>query len=337
MTTRHDTDASGMKEIALLYFSGMASPMQEHDLYVYLAADISRLEILRRWEKEWSESDNSVRMAEQEWARLRLKIEAYEEEKRKTDKLRRVFSKIAVAAAIAVVAISGVGGVAGAVYCLLPAKYYSISVPLGERSSITLPDGTVVWLNAGSDFQYSDRFNFLNRKVRLAGEGYFEVAKQKGRPFIVEAGSYDVKVTGTRFNVSAYPDDDFSSVALTEGSVEILYGEKEISMQPGQTVTLDKTSGKFIRGHVENEDPNSWTENRVAFDSITLEHLMTKLSRQYNRNIYIASESLKNRKIHISLRNNESLRDVLNALDDIVPIKYKFTDKDIYIEELDRM
>lgn len=336
MDSRHDSTPERIRDIATRYFNGEADSAQERELYDFLAQEASGMELLREWEAEWELSGCRNTESDREWERLAERIRRSETERLKKQNRKRVLIRTASVAAACTALMLSAGGIVGIVRSVSPAQYCSIEAPLGERAHITLADGSSVWLNAGSSLRYSERFSVWNRKVELRGEGYFEITRQSGRPFTVETQSYDIRVTGTKFNVSAYPEDDFASVALTEGSVELLSEEMKIPMSAGETVTLYKDSGKFYRSHEPNGNSNSWIENRVAFDNITLDLLATKLSRQYNRRIFIESETLLNRKFHISLRNNESIEEVLAALKDIIPITYEFADKDIYIRELQK-
>ncbi|HEX2935071.1 MAG TPA: FecR family protein, partial [Bacteroidales bacterium] len=116
-----------------------------------------------------------------------------------------------------------------------------ISVPLGAKSKIILPDGTEVWLNAGSKLTYNMGYGQKTREVSLAGEGYFKVAKQKVKPFIVHTVKANIKALGTEFNVKAYPDEDFIETILVEGSVvvnQVNNDKKNANADEKETVIL---------------------------------------------------------------------------------------------------
>lgn len=110
-----------------------------------------------------------------------------------------------------------------------------MEAPLGSRTKLTLPDGTLVWLNAGSRITYSQGFGVGNRKIELIGEGYFEVKRNEEVPFLVKTNSLLVKVLGTKFNFRDYPDDAEAIVSLSEGKValnNLLKKEKEAFCYP---------------------------------------------------------------------------------------------------------
>ena len=209
----------------------------------------------------------------------------------------------------------------------------SVEAPLGSRTKLYLPDGTLVWLNAGSRMTYSQGFGVDNRKVELEGEGYFEVTKKAGATFIVQTHGYDIVVKGTKFDVSAYDDDPFISTTLLEGSVELNYKGSPIMMSPGESMRLDVETGKFIRTQVNASQSKAWAENRIEFDHITLKELVAKLSRQYDVNIRLESEAVGDKTFRISLRNRETIGEVMTALQEIIPITVERKGKDIYIRE----
>ena len=209
----------------------------------------------------------------------------------------------------------------------------SVEAPLGSRTKLYLPDGTLVWLNAGSVLKYSDKFNERNRKVILSGEAYFEVTKKEKAKFTVQTCGYDVVVKGTKFDVSAYPEDSVVTTALMEGIVEIHRGEQRIEMAPGEFVKLDMATGKITRTRNDVKQWKAWSENRIEFEDITLKELVAKLSRQYDVNISLESEQVGAKRFRISLRNRETIGEVMAALQEIIPITVERRGKDIYIRE----
>ena len=149
--------------------------------------------------------------------------------------------------------------------------YFVFEAPYGEKSKMTLADGTVVWLNAGSILKYSDKFNERNRKVILSGEAYFEVTKKEKAEFTVQTCGYDVVVKGTKFDVSAYPEDSVVTTALIEGVVEIHRGEQRMEMIPGEFVKLDMATGKITR--TRNDVKQWYTETGIALLSVLIDEL----------------------------------------------------------------
>ncbi|HEX3006754.1 MAG TPA: FecR domain-containing protein, partial [Bacteroidales bacterium] len=177
----------------------------------------------------------------------RYKYEEVSGEKRTTPRRSRILAAVLVAATI--FAAFGLGFYMHSVVAKQPVQssevvYNEVSSPAGSRSQAVLPDGTKVWLNAGSKIRYPMEFLNGDRQVTLSGEAYFEVSKMKDKRFIVKAGDLAIKVWGTKFNVKAYPEENTIQTTLVEGSVSILNTKEnkrgETYLQPKQTATYYK-------------------------------------------------------------------------------------------------
>ncbi|WP_321373076.1 FecR domain-containing protein [uncultured Draconibacterium sp.] len=166
-------------------------------------------------------------------------------------------------------------------------KMNTLVIPYGNHSTITLSDGTKVWLNAGSRLMYPSRFVDKNREVLLIGEAFFEVSKMEDKPFIVQTPDIEIKVLGTQFNVSAYPDENIAHAVLTEGSVEISHKnqgvfDRDIVLRPGQLVAYNKQNSSTNIYDVETEYFTSWKEGYLTFTNSDLNRVVKKLERYYN-------------------------------------------------------
>jgi ferric-dicitrate binding protein FerR (iron transport regulator) len=150
-----------------------------------------------------------------------------------------------------------------------------MSTPRGGQYQLQLPDGSKVWLNAESSITYPITFTGNERKVTISGEVYFEVAKDKNKPFRVSAGDLHVEVLGTHFNINAYADEGSAKTSLLEGSVKI---DREI-LQPGQAYV----NGKVIAADVEHDV--AWKNGVFNFNDQNLSQIMRQLARWYNLEI----------------------------------------------------
>ena len=241
--------------------------------------------------------------------------------------------KIAAVVAIVILTAGATLGIGYTVTCLQPETYFTLEVPFGEKSKITLSDGTNVWLNSGSKLIYSNRFDKENRVVKLEGEGYFEVTRHEGIPFKVETPAYAVLVKGTKFNVSAYSGDPYVTTTLLEGKVELLHEKNIYKIVPGESMRLNVATGRLQKTKVDATHSTAWLKNQVEFERITLKELAMKLSRQYNVQIRIASEALGSKAFRISLRNRETIGEVMKALQEIMPVTIEYKEDNIYIKE----
>jgi len=201
-------------------------------------------------------------------------------------------------------------------------------VPYGKRSKITLSDGTVVHLNAGSRFVFPEKFVGNQRKVLLVGEAFFEVHSNKEKPFVVKTLEEDmsIKVVGTKFNVSAYPTDESITTVLKEGEVHIvkqknIFQKTATVLKPGQLALWDKKEGKIELATVNTDNYTLWTEGLLYFQSESLVNITKKLERFYN--IEIEYVTTFDNKIHITgkLDLNEEMNLTLENLELTATIK----------------
>lgn len=320
--------------LAVRYFEGRVSGSEESCLYDYVKADKENYMQFKTWEREWLRSTKTDEAIEDEWKELqnRMRIRGLTQ-RIVTNSRRMIWRKVAAAIVIIVVSVGATVGIWTSTQNLRPEEYFTFVSPCGQRSKVVLSDGTVVWLNAGSTLQYSNRFNDSNRRVELKGEGYFEVTKKEGKLFTVATSGYDVVVKGTKFNVSAYPDESNITTTLIVGRVELQHQGKVIPMSPGETLSMNRSSGEFHRKVVNAEHAKLWSDGQLVFDHITLNELATKLSRQYNVDIKIQSPSLGDKAFRISILNKETIGEVMAALQKLQPFKVERKGRNIYIRE----
>ena len=208
-----------------------------------------------------------------------------------------------------------------------------MEAPQGSRSQMTLPDGTKVWLNAGSKITYTQGFGLVNRLVWLVGEGYFEVARNEQLPFSVKSENVQVRVLGTKFNFRDYPVDAEATVSLSEGSVamnSIKDVSKEQLLKPGQRATVDKRTGHIRIEEYEVSNAIQWTNGRLIFDGEPLRDIVKSLERSYNVKIKVKDESLCDLHFYGDfVRQEQSLGEVLEALAATGKIKYQLEGQDV--------
>lgn len=176
--------------------------------------------------------------------------------------------------------------------------YHEIQATYGTQSRLRLPDGTTVHLNSGSTLKYPVTFDHSDeRRIELSGEGFFEVENQD-KPFIVDAGKLQIEVTGTRFNVDAYPENSNITVALVEGEVNLVSsttsGSKRLAtLKPGEVSKLaaDK-SNLYISEVADLIKYYAWTEGKIVFMDDPIQVVVEKLSNWYNVDIEIADRTL---------------------------------------------
>lgn len=211
----------------------------------------------------------------------------------------------------------------------------SVEAPLGSKTKLYLPDGTLVWLNAGSRMTYSQGFGFDNRKVELEGEGYFEVKRNEKIPFYVKTKDLQLRVLGTKFNFRDYPEDHEVVVSLLEGKVELsnmLKNEKEALLAPNERAVLNKSNGLMTVESVMAANASQWTDGYLFFDEELLPDIVKELERSYNVKIHIANDSLNNFRFYGNfVRREQNIQEVLDALASTEKIQYKIEERNITI------
>ncbi|HPE75797.1 MAG TPA: FecR family protein [Draconibacterium sp.] len=243
--------------------------------------------------------------------------------------------------------------------------YQEINTPAGSKSKITLPDGSSVWLNAGSSLRYSNQFGKKEREISLVGEAFFEVAKNRSKVFIVHAHDLSIKAYGTTFNVKSYPEENTVEATLIEGSIGVnrnglnRNSKDEIMLEPNQRVVYYKSSNKTVKESAEEieskpettqpEGSNkqltymisrgidtmpftSWKEGTLIISSETLAELAVKLERKYDVNIQFENEALKQIKFSGSLKN-ETVEQVIEAIGIAAHIDYEIEEREIKFKE----
>jgi len=199
-------------------------------------------------------------------------------------------------------------------------------VPFGKRSTVTLSDGTKVWLNSGSTLIFPPAFQGNSREVELIGEAFFDVTHKKEKPFFVKTATFEMKVYGTKFDIQSYSQDNASSVVLVEGKVSMRSKnqmDKEVFLAPSQRASIVDGSNKIQIDNIENvEEYTSWTEGYLSFSDKDLSYILKQISRYYNVNIDVASTKDVD-KIFGKLDLKDDLEKVLDGVSFISNTKYK--------------
>ena len=205
--------------------------------------------------------------------------------------------------------------------------YSEIRAPQGSRIQFTLPDGTTGNLNGGSQMRYPVNFR-KNRKVYLAGEGYFNVRKDEKHPFVVKTEYVDVQAFGTRFDVCAYKEDQNVYTTLDEGSVGVFGKSKSTVMmlEPGEQNVFNTVKGTMENRRVRTELYTSWKDEMLRFDNALFDEVVKKMERWYGVKIAV-DKNLKYSENYTFTIKTESLRELLNLLSYTTPMGYTI-DKD---------
>lgn len=202
-------------------------------------------------------------------------------------------------------------------------EYDEVYVPNGERMQVLFQDGSKVHLNSGSRIRYPKQFGLSERRVQLEGEAWFEVAKNRNRPFVVDLSCLDVRVLGTTFDVKAYPNEEAIFVALESGSVELKSKTlKNLLLKPGEKAFYNRASGRCEVARSRNVAAYSaWRRNVLVFKDAPLSEVMATLSRTYNIAFTVA-DSTALQYTYTLTTDSASLPAVLKDLEKITPVRF---------------
>ena len=199
-------------------------------------------------------------------------------------------------------------------------EYNELIIPKGGEFTLTLSDGTKVWLNSQSKIKYPVIFNNITREVYLEGEAYFEVSKNKEKPFLVQVDDMSVKVYGTEFNVNTY--NKIETVLVT-GSVGMNQGGKEVLLKPNQKGVFDQVSGKITVEDVDVLAYVSWKNGDFIFRNESLNSIMDKLSRWYGLEVLYQDAGLQDVRLSGNLKRYKDVRELFVSFEKISDARFK--------------
>lgn len=208
--------------------------------------------------------------------------------------------------------------------------YNTLTIPPGGQYQVVLPDGTQVWLNSSSALSYPTEFSGNERRVKLIGEAYFEVAKNKDKPFYVEMNNTQIRVLGTHFDVSAYSDDSAITTTLLEGSVQVSKNAKQAMLKPGQQAVVDNGADNIAVSKVNTNTAVAWKNGYFVFEDEDLATIMKKVSRWYNADVEY-NGNFDGQRFGGTFARSKSIAELLKNLEQIGKVHFKITGRRITV------
>ncbi|AXT56020.1 DUF4974 domain-containing protein [Aquimarina sp. MMG015] len=213
-------------------------------------------------------------------------------------------------------------------------EYLEISIPKGEIFQLSLSDGTKVWMNADSKLKFPKNFiaKEVNRIVYLEGEAFFDVTTNKAQPFIVKTKEMDVKVLGTKFNVSSYAEDSTIKTTLVEGSVAINAKNKlkELKLRPNYQAVYSKGDELIAKKKVNTILFTSWMQKKMIIHNESFAEVIKRLERTYNVEIISTNQRLNNTRFTGEF-DTENVKQILNVFSKTINFNYEIENKKIVI------
>ena len=211
--------------------------------------------------------------------------------------------------------------------------YNSLEIPRGGEYSLTLADGTKVWMNADSKLKYPISFVEDKRVVYLEGEAYFEVAKDASKPFIVSTASGEITVLGTQFNVKNYKDENSIYTTLVEGSVSFRSRtNKETILTPGFQLVYNQEQGTQELKRVNVGNFISWKDNLFQFEELSLEDIMKTLARWYDVTVTYEKEELKQLQFSGNLDKYSNIESFFKLFEVGAKIEFKVVNRHVHVK-----
>ena len=207
--------------------------------------------------------------------------------------------------------------------------YNVLSTPNGGQYKVQLADGSGVWLNAASSLKFPTEFSASERIVELKGEGYFEISKDKTKPFIVKlAEGSEVKVLGTHFNIMAYENEKSKDVTLLEGSVEITKGNVVQQLTPGEQGRIFSSKINVVNS-ADTDQVVGWKNGQFIFRDADIQSIMRQVARWYDVNVKF--EITKSQHFNATIARKEPVLKLLHMLEETGQIHFKTENKTIYV------
>jgi len=317
-----------MKNLFKKYYNSILSPKEFSELSDYMSHKKNEPIIFNLMKPFWDKQMNETDLSPHENPALYKRIKEViwlEKQKIAKRKIHKYTWGLRVAAVVIVaLLLSNVFFFQKSVENQFTETVQTITTPYGAKTNISLPDGSIVWLNSGSTLSYPTKF-CKSRPVTLVGEAFFKVEKNH-KPFIVSTNYGDVEVKGTSFNVKAYADDNSFETTLEKGVVafKVKNTSNEVILKPGEQVK--KTLKGFKVQQVETKFFTSWKEGKLLFNKEPFPCFIKKLERWYNVKIEYTDPKL-DKLCYTGIIEMESISEVMEMISKAAPILYNFNNK----------
>jgi len=313
-----------MKFTIKKYLSGKSSVSEQKELLDWLRKDnhLSEFQTIKsEWKTEIIKDEISLDY-QQSWSEIQSTMHQKTQYELGGIRRRLIFFRYA---AILILLIS-----VPSIFYLIQSKsqiespqvvYTTVAADFGQISKVVLPDSTVIWINSGSTLTYNNLFSSNNRDIQLKGEAFFKVTKNVNLPLVVNNEDLQIKVLGTEFCVSAYPEENDIQVVLEKGKVELTsssHANFRQEMKPGELASFNKERKELILSKVNTSLYTSWKDGLINIYNLPLSELVIKLEKRYNQK-FIVDDAIKNLPYTFTIKN-EDLSSVLSLMEKITPV-----------------
>lgn len=323
-----------MKNLQLLdkFLQNKTSKGEEEILFNWFYTPDSQDQIMSLYEQRWSETSDALSSEIQISMLYNIRDEIKKSSPEKRKKAINYKRQIIQYAACACIII----GFCLGMYSLLkenhiPTNTFTIRAEKGQKASMELPDGTIVWLNSNTKLTYDNLYNSKNRIVKLDGEAYFEVAKNEDIPFVVHANDMHIQAIGTAFNVKAYALDKEVSTTLVEGNVKVSVDTQDTFLSTNEKISYNRETRDLLKSTVYDASLMSvWRTGELFLQDESLEDISVLFERLYNIKILLDSDEIKRYRFTGVIKNS-SLNNIFEILSLTAPITYEIKNSTVII------
>ena len=317
------------------YLSGEASETEKEELFRWMEESPAKNRFFEENQRIWEKSHTYFSASEIDSDRKKIKDQIFHQ---LSKPLKRVGLSVwiyRVAAILALPVMLGIGWYLGSGRSGSETAMCEVTTPQGQISKCVLADGTQIWLNAGTTIKYDPSLKGNFREVKLDGEAYFKVSKNKHKPFVVTTKYAQIKVLGTVFNLKAYSGDNKVETTLEEGSVEFSMNgssAKPVELKPGEQIVFNSTENKLTMGKVETYLHTAWKDGKYVFKDADLRTIIAELERLYDVRIHLQNDSLLQLHFRGMFEYDQNIFSALEALERTTNMKYRMEGRDIWLQ-----
>lgn len=312
-----------MKSIIKKYLSGKSSEEEQKNLLQWIRRE-ENLNEFQRIKQEWTTEVRKETMPSefaQDWKAIQGKMMAQlQQEVQQKQRTLNFFRYAAIF--MVLIAVPALLYIFSQNQPAAPLVYTTVAADYGQISKAILPDSSVVWVNSGSSIKYNNQFSASNRDIELEGEAFFKVTRNADLPLIVTNSDLKVKVLGTEFSVSAYPEEPNIHVILEKGKVELTSASNtrfRQEMKPGEMATFSKIKKELALTAVNTSLYTSWKDGLINIYNLPLSELVIKLEKRFNQK-FLVDEQIKDVPYTFTIKN-EDLSSVLSLMEKITPVE----------------
>lgn len=315
--------------------SGEATDEERDELHRWIGESPANKKTFDKTRRIWEETPSYFPKHEQQADLLEVKRQIAAKNSTSGRNIKFRTWVVRAAAILALPVMLGIGWYLGQNTRQTGNAVCEVSAPKGQISKCVLADGTQVWLNAGSTITYQATWNDGVREVKLDGEAYFIVAKDKKKPFVVTTEQAKIKVLGTVFNLKAYPDENQVEATLEEGKIEFSVAKgnaKPVELNPGDQLIYNIAEKKIEVGTVDTYLHTAWKDGKYVFKDADLRTIVKELERLYDVKIHTENDSLLDLRFRGMFEYEQNIFSALETLERTTNLKYQMNGRDIWLQ-----